>query len=323
MHVNNPVELWRSSSRARPMRRESFRRMHLSVLKQATQEQLQEQLYYIYYKQEDLTLCELKGQASDLLRLPLPQQEEETLWLALQFQGKIQFSNGGSSSADSLYMLQLRGEDEQPTLAAGKQWLLLLGIQGAAKRQLLAELPELRENLTSSRSAATSDPVNISHNDRQLLEQFSKANFGPFSASLSIGLLYSKLFAAYSIQLNKALQRAARDSAQIQLYHRAVAYIMKHYEDPDLNTETLASICGCSSRHLARSFAEHNSSVKSSILLIRLHKGRELLRQQPELSVEQIALNLHFFDARHFIRQYRSIFHRTPSEERKSLEKRR
>ena len=315
MQAKNPVQLWRETHRTHAAQRDGFRSMHLTGLHQATRQQLEEQLHYIQFELQDFFLCELKGRPQEIRGLPLPTGEGNILWLGLHFQGTLHFPTGSNSTGNSIFSLSTE-TDYHLTISTERQWLLLLGIQGASQQQLLTELPQLRD-LHKRRHDSLQKLTGITHIERQLLDQFAKASLGPFSTLHHIGLLIAKLNAGYLHQLSRPSAPQGREESLIQIYHQAVTYITENYMDADLNRDKIADICCCSPRQLNRAFAEHNNSLKSSILLIRLHRGKELLLRQPELSIEQIALTLYFFDAKHFSKQYKICFHRSPREERK------
>src|SRR5690606_16690273 len=84
-----------------------------------------------------------------------------------------------------------------------------------------------------------------------------------------------------------------------------------------LNRVTIAEALHCSTRSLSRAFEGRTTSLNSSIILIRLYRARDLLKQKTEHSVEYIASMLHIHNTKHFGTQYKKQFHRTPREERK------
>lgn len=105
--------------------------------------------------------------------------------------------------------------------------------------------------------------------------------------------------------------------ASTVLYNRAIAYMMQHYMDPALNRFTIADALQCSVRQLSKAFEGRSETLKSSLLLLRLHKGRALLRRYPKRPVADIARQLHFYDTKHFVRQYKKCFGHSPAAERR------
>ena len=107
------------------------------------------------------------------------------------------------------------------------------------------------------------------------------------------------------------------------LCRRACDYILEHYMEADLNRIRIAVALGCSTRSLSRAFEGRSVTMQAAIRVLRLHKGRELLREKPHLTVKQIANRLHFSSARHFATRYKEQFQRSPQEERQATGKRR
>lgn len=89
--------------------------------------------------------------------------------------------------------------------------------------------------------------------------------------------------------------------------------------DEGLNRLTVAAALDCSPRHLSRAFEGRPVTLSATIQLMRLYKGRELLRRKRKLSVAQVAAMVHFRNAKHFATLFKKQFDRTPSEERKAL----
>lgn len=321
MAEKNLFHLWKETISSKPGPRDSFKGMHLGALHQATQRKLGEQLLLIQFEIHDFVLCELKGRPTDMTGFELPGREGGILWLCLQFHGKLSFPGGHVSQPDSVFSLASTGEDHKLTLPAEKQWVLLLGVSGASRQQLLSELPRLRSEYDRQQGSNTAD-FPITFTDRQVLETFSWLRFGPFTTQYHIGQLLAKLYAAYTQQLDKRVE-AGGERSLILLYHQAIAYITANYMDEGLNRDKVASACNCSVRKLSRAFEGRSVTPGSAILVIRLHKGRELLHKNKELSVERIAVMLHFPNGKHFATQYKKYFHRSPREERKEIAERR
>lgn len=317
MLEKNPVHVWKETLSAKPATRETFKGMHLAVLHQATRQKLGEHLLHIQFETHDFILCELKGRPNELTAFPLPQKEEKILWLGLQFQGTLSFPTGKVSQPDTIFSFTVSEEENLLTVAVEKQWMLLLGITGASRQQLMAEQPRLRTPYDPQQNGIMA-AMAISYYERKVLEQFSKKTFGPFTTVHHIGLALGELYTAYMQQLDK---QGGQDKEEglVQLYHRAISYITAHYLDEQLNLEKVAAACHCSVRNITRAFQGRPASITRSILLIRLYKGRELLHERPELTIEQIAGILHFSDAKHFANHYKKHFHRTPRDEQKAI----
>ena len=317
MQEKNLIHEWKETLSSRPSFRETFKDMHLSVLHQATQRKLNEGLLHIQFETHDFILCELKGRGKELTAFELPEKDEGILWLCIQLHGTLSFPTGKVSQPDTIFFFRSEGNENLLTIPVVKQWVLFIGITGASRQLLLTEQPSLRRQYDQQKtSMGTAVPVSFA--DRHVLETFSRTALGPFSTMHHIGLLLDKLYTSYTQQVDKRGEQS-KDEGLIVIYHRAINYITEHYMDPDLNREKLASACNCSPRSMSRAFEGRPKSIKSNILLMRLHRSRELLHRHSDLTVEQIAAMLHFPSGQHFATQYKKCFNRTPREERKAM----
>ncbi|GGH19433.1 helix-turn-helix domain-containing protein [Sphingobacterium alkalisoli] len=317
MPQKNIFNLWKETISAKPISKDTFKSMHLAVLHQAVQQKQTEQLFLIQFDIQDFVLYESKGYLQSITNLSLPTKDMEILWLGFQFHGKSTFSSGKVTGSDTLFSFISTTDNQCLTLAAEKHWALFLGIFGASKQQLLTELPLLRAQYEQQQNNILK-AIPISNSDRQTFESLSKMVFGPFSTIHHIGQLILKTYTNYTQQLIRRIKQDKKEP-QIQLYHQAIAFIRENYMDQTLSREKIADALHCSIRSLNRAFEGRPSSVNATILSLRLYKGRALLRDQLELSVEQIALILYFPDAKHFAVQYKKYFHKTPREDRKTI----
>jgi len=291
--------------------------MHLAVLHQAKREKLEENVFFIQHDIQDLILCELRGRPARVTNVELPTRDEGVLWLCLQFHGQLSFASGSVSRPDTFFSFRSEVEDSPLTVPAEKIWSLFLGVSGASQQQLLAEYPQLRHQFDKGgKKIAPATP--ITYSERQALALFSKMSFGSFTTLYHIGQLLAKLCVSYIGQLAKQKEKGPEEAAML-LYHKAITYIQKNYLRADLNRITIADALCCSTRNLSRVFEGRSATLNSSITLIRLHKARELLRRESDLSIDHIAAQLHFSSAKHFATQYKKCFHHSPREERKDI----
>ncbi|MFB2120751.1 helix-turn-helix domain-containing protein [Parapedobacter sp. 2B3] len=316
MPEKNLLHRWRETVSSRPGTRDSFNGMHLAVLHQTTRRKLDQRLSLIQFETPDFMLCELKGRPLEMMAFALPATDTEVLWLCLQFHGKVSFPDGHVSQPETLFSFATGANDYPLTLAAEKQWVLLLGLSGPSRQLLLAELAPLREQHDGPQNDWAAYAITFA--DRRHLDAFSKLTFGPFTTPHHIGQLLAHLYGAYAQQLEKPREPGG-EQALMLLYHQVVAYIQRHYMDEGLNRETVAAECNCSVRQLNRAFEGRSVTFNTAIRTLRLHKARELLRKKPELSVEEVAVILQFPNGKHFATQYRKQFHRSPREERKAI----
>lgn len=312
-------QLWKDAVTARPDPRDIVKTMHLAAIIQGTSRSSEVGIQVIQQEIGDFILFEMKGSPLQVSQVDLPTKDSEILWLCLQFHGKAVFPNGSKTTSDHFVSLITRYSDYKLTLPADRQWALFVGVTGPSMRKLLAELPQLQQAYDDGQRKML-DSVIISYSERQVLELYFKKKHGPFSALYQTGIAMVKLFGNYMTQSIKAVAQSG-DVASIRLYHEVLQYIRHNYLSADLSREKIAEKLNCSVRSLTRAFERRTMSLNATILSIRLYKGRELLRQDPTLSIEQIALTLQFFDAKHFSGQYKKLFHLTPREERKIPER--
>ena len=322
MSEKNLFHQWRETVSSRSSTKDSFNGMHLAVLRQAVRRKLDQHVSLIQFETHDFILCELKGRPSEMMAFSLPAVDTGVLWLCLQFHGKLSFPGGHISQPETLFSFATGADEYLLTLAAEKQWTVLLGVSGTSRQLLMAEWPPLREQHDRP-SNNGKQPNNwaaypITFADRRQLDAFSKLAFGPFSTPHHIGQLLGQLYATYAQQLEKPRESEAEESL-IFLYHQAMTYIKQHFIDEGLNQETVAEACHCSIRKLYRAFEGRAVSLSTAIRKLRLYQAKEWLNTEPQLSVEEIAFRLHFTDAKHLSNQYRKLFHRSPREERKTI----
>lgn len=309
-------QLWNKSLLARPDPRDVRKTMHLSAYPQGTASSPVEGMHLIQYQTADVMLFEIKGRPPNLHLIDLPTSNNKMLWLCIQLLGKTVFPNGRNIYADNMLSFMKQTVDYQLTLGVERQWILFFGLSGNSKLQLLAELPALRQAFQDLPNNILQS-VPISSVERQVIEGLCKKALGPFNALYQTGVAVGKLFANYTQQLVKP-KTLSREEFQVQIYHRALAYIQEHYLAEDLTREKIADILGCSIRNLTRAFEGRSLGVKATVMNVRLYKGRELLQTQPDLSVEHIAGMLHFWDAKHFAMHYKKVFRCSPRDERKA-----
>lgn len=317
MQEKNLIHEWKETLSSRPASRETFKDMHLSVLHQATQRKLNEGLLHIQFETHDFILCELKGRGKELTAFELPEKDEGILWLCIQLHGTLSFPTGNVSQPDTIFFFRSDDSENLLTIPIEKQWVLFIGITGASRQLLLAEQPLLRK-LYDQQKTSMGAAVPVSYADRHVLETFSRTALGPFSTMHHIGLLLDKLYTSYTQQVDKQGEQN-KDEGLIVIHYRAINYVTEHYMNPDLNRITIAEALNCSTRSLSRAFEGRPISLNSSIITMRLYRGRELLHKNPDLSIDQIAAMLYFSSRQYFATQYKKCFKRTPREERKAL----
>lgn len=113
------------------------------------------------------------------------------------------------------------------------------------------------------------------------------------------------------------LLRRRRESGNVELKKRAVAYVDEHFEDPEVYADTVAEACGVSVKYLHRVFREYTGkSVCDYLEEKRMQRARSLLEAGDE-SVSQISERCGFRSLNTFYKAFKRVNGISPSEYRK------
>lgn len=144
---------------------------------------------------------------------------------------------------------------------------------------------------------------------------------GTPSASLQATGSLHMLLACYSEALLAATP-AARLSKQREsdrLYQQVVHYLSTQYTHP-VSIEAMAETLGYNRAYLSRVFKRQTGlSPVTFLLRLRLDKARHMLRERPELTIEQIAASVGIQDALYFSKQFRHIHGQSPTSYRQDM----
>lgn len=123
------------------------------------------------------------------------------------------------------------------------------------------------------------------------------------------------------IILSKLMETTSQMSPkQNPYYSKAIDYITKYYDDPELNVQKVAKHVGVTRSYLYRIFFKaNNHSINHSILNVRLSKAIALLAN-PTLSIKEIAYKTGFNSQAYFTKQFKREFKCSPSEYRQNKE---
>ncbi|ASS66769.1 MULTISPECIES: AraC family transcriptional regulator [unclassified Paenibacillus] len=98
-----------------------------------------------------------------------------------------------------------------------------------------------------------------------------------------------------------------------------IRYLSTQYAEP-ISMEGMAESFGYSRAYLSRVFKQHaGMSPVSFLLRLRIDKGRRMLRERRDLTVEQIASSVGLQDALYFSRQFRRFHGESPTDYRESV----
>ncbi|CAG7645085.1 Arabinose operon regulatory protein [Paenibacillus solanacearum] len=107
-----------------------------------------------------------------------------------------------------------------------------------------------------------------------------------------------------------------------QVVQQALNYLSAQYAEP-ITIELMAGALGYNRAYLSTLFKRHTGLTPVTFLLrLRLDKARHLLRERPELTVEQIASSVGFQDPLYFSKQFKRHYAIAPTDYRSSLFKR-
>ncbi|MCZ8514546.1 AraC family transcriptional regulator [Paenibacillus filicis] len=117
---------------------------------------------------------------------------------------------------------------------------------------------------------------------------------------------------------NKSLPHQATGSDLT--VQQAIQYLSAQYAEP-ITIELMAETFGYNRAYLSNLFKRHTGVTPVTFLLrLRLDKARHLLRERPELTVEQIASSVGFQDPLYFSKQFKRFYQASPTEYRRSLQ---
>ncbi|RCX22652.1 AraC family transcriptional regulator [Fontibacillus phaseoli] len=122
-----------------------------------------------------------------------------------------------------------------------------------------------------------------------------------------LGLL-SKFGQASSISVTRNMEKL----------NPLLKWMEKHYGNPDLGLDSLADVLGISGRHLSKLFQlTFGLSPYAYLVQMRIHKAKERLAGDPDLTVASIAGLTGFRDTSHFVATFRKHTGLTPQQFRK------
>ncbi|MHA7967481.1 AraC family ligand binding domain-containing protein [Paenibacillus sp. CAU 1782] len=110
-----------------------------------------------------------------------------------------------------------------------------------------------------------------------------------------------------------------REAESERLYKQIVHYMSTQYAYP-VSIERMSESLGYNRAYLSRLFKRHTGlSPVSFLLKLRLDKAKLMLRERPELTVEQVAASVGLQDALYFSKQFRKQHGASPTAYRKQV----
>lgn len=136
----------------------------------------------------------------------------------------------------------------------------------------------------------------------------------------SLGYLYLILAEAQNVLSSQS--RLTGTESQVQrTVKQMILYMSTQFAHP-VSIEQMCDGLGYNRAYLSRIFKkETGMSPVTYLLKLRIDKSRQLLRERPELSIEQIASSVGLTDALYFSRQFKRFCNKSPSAYRNQTRK--
>lgn len=123
---------------------------------------------------------------------------------------------------------------------------------------------------------------------------------------------------SFLMKLKKYILKNSPSSSKYEtVVHPIAKYLEEHYAE-DIHNEDLAAMVCYSTQYMTRLFKEvFHISPYQYLLDIRIRKAKELLANEPSLSIQEVCYRTGFYDASYFISVFKKSEHMTPSAFRK------
>ena len=161
------------------------------------------------------------------------------------------------------------------------------------QRSVVLDLLKVALQRLSSQLPDSTDPRSIDFLDRQLSDLVAFCLSSPISSCSEEG----------------AVLLAHRE--------RTDRCIDRHFADPDLDPNRLATLCGISESYLHKIYRGTKLTVMERVREVRLQTATNLLRSQPRITVSEVAYKVGFKSLAEFSRAYKRRFGLSPQFARK------
>ncbi|MDA3559448.1 helix-turn-helix domain-containing protein [Acinetobacter sp. AOR15_HL] len=228
----------------------------------------------------------------------------DDLWLGFMENGCGQLAQGGRTTQyrNNSLMLYDAAQTFQFNLAGNKNHLIRI-----PRYLLINRVPNI-EHLTAQVLDETRPGIiPLREMLRQSVDQafdFSNIDFAERFAKSALELLV----------LSLEVQDIAKVNIERDLYSKAMSFILRNLQNPELNLEKIAQTHCVSTRTLSRAFARHQKTVMSVIWSERLIASRDALKSGRVASISEVALDYGFTDFSHFSHAFKKAFGVTPRE---------
>lgn len=140
------------------------------------------------------------------------------------------------------------------------------------------------------------------------LSKINHSELSPLTQSQLVDSILGLLGATLDVHCS-----SKSDFLRDDLFINAKNFLSKYAHEPQLSLHEVAMALGISPRHLTRVFAKYGISPMKWLWDHRLDKAKRLLKENPTLSITEIALNTGFNDSSHFSRAFSKRFGMAPS----------
>ncbi|WP_375036824.1 AraC family transcriptional regulator [Acinetobacter sp. RW6] len=228
----------------------------------------------------------------------------DDLWLGFMENGCGQLAQGGRTTQyrNNSLMLYDAAQTFQFNLAGSKNHLIRI-----PRYLLINRVPNI-EHLTAQVLDETRPGIiPLREMLRQSVDQtfdFSNIDFAERFTKSALELLV----------LSLEVQDIAKVNIERDLYSKAMSFILRNLQNPELNLEKIAQTHCVSTRTLSRAFARHQKTVMSVIWSERLIASRDALKSGRVASISEVALDYGFTDFSHFSHAFKKAFGVTPRE---------
>lgn len=148
---------------------------------------------------------------------------------------------------------------------------------------------------------------------------YSILRSGRPAASLRAAAYLQLLMAEYGDSFGDLGKPAGGDRQDEQLHSRIVHYLSSQYTHP-VSIESMAESLGYNRAYLSRIFKRKTGMSPVTFLLkLRLDRAKLMLRERPDLTVEQVAASVGLQDALYFSKQFRKQHGLSPTAYRKEM----
>ncbi|MDF2646515.1 MAG: AraC family transcriptional regulator [Paenibacillus sp.] len=189
-------------------------------------------------------------------------------------------------------------------------WIAFTGTQAAALVTSTGVIP-LQPIIHTKRNRHI--PVLFRHIQQALRSKKANAQLK------SIGYLHLLLGEYCETLSASTLAGVVTEAESDRIVQQAIHYLSTQYAEP-ITIELMAESLGYNRAYLSRMFKRHTKVTPVTFLLkLRVDKARLLLRERLELTIEQIASSVGFYDPLYFSKQFRRWYGVSPSEYRNQI----